>query len=136
VSDDGAETPTAAIAGVQQPPAETPTVPALASTSTVEAEATVSPTPQPTATLEAPIVVEVTTLPGQGEGSWLRVRTDNVVAYEQIMAPGQRQVFTAQRQVNIRAGNPTFVQVSVNGLPPETLGQVPGEPVDWSWPPQ
>jgi hypothetical protein len=102
----------------------------------VEAEATVSPTPQPTATLEAPIVVEVTTLPGQGEGSWLRVRTDNVVAYEQIMAPGQRQVFTAQRQVNIRAGNPTFVQVSVNGLPPETLGQVPGEPVDWSWPPQ
>jgi hypothetical protein len=121
---------------VQQPPAETPTVPALASTLTVESEATVSPTPQPTATLEAPIVVEVTTLPGQGEGSWLRVRTDNVVAYEQIMAPGQRQVFTAQRQVNIRAGNPTFVQVSVNGLPPETLGQVPGEPVDWSWPPQ
>jgi cytoskeletal protein RodZ len=97
---------------------------------------TASPTPQPTATLEAPIVVEVSILPGTEQGSWLRVNTDGVVVYEQIMGPGERQVFLAQRQVNIRAGNPTFVQVSVNGLQTETIGQVPGEPVDWSWPPQ
>jgi cytoskeletal protein RodZ len=136
---DETATPTVAVAGVQQPPAETIPTPTATRTPPAEAAAaTISPTPQPgpSATPEAPIVVEVATLPGPGEGSWLRVRTDNVVVYEQIMAPGQRQVFTAQRQVNIRAGNPTFVQVSVNGLPPETLGQVPGEPVDWSWPPQ
>jgi cytoskeletal protein RodZ len=97
---------------------------------------TVRPTPRPTATLEAPIVVEVSILPGTEQGSWLRVNTDGVVVYEQIMGPGEGQVFLAQRQVNIRAGNPTFVQVSVNGLQTETIGQVPGEPVDWSWPPQ
>jgi cytoskeletal protein RodZ len=134
---DVSATPTAAVAGVQQPPAETVPVPTEALIPDTEATAvTASPTPQPSATPEAPIVVEVATLSGPGEGSWLRVRTDNVIVYEQIMGPGQQQVFTAQRQVNIRAGNPTFVQVSVNGLPPETLGQVPGEPVDWSWPPQ
>jgi hypothetical protein len=81
-------------------------------------------------------VVEVSVPQGDGEGSWLRVQTDGVIVYEQIMSPGERQVFLAQRQVQIRAGNPTFVQVGVNGLPPETIGQVPGEPVDWSWPPQ
>jgi cytoskeletal protein RodZ len=94
------------------------------------------PTPTPSATQEAPIVVEVSVVPGNNQGSWLRVRTDGTVAYEQIMQPGEVQVFLAQRQVDIRSGNPTFVQVSVNGLPPETLGQVPGEPVDWTWPPQ
>jgi hypothetical protein len=64
------------------------------------------------------------------------VQTDNSVAYEQIMAHGEQQTFTAQRQVNIRAGNPTYVQVRVNGLQPELLGQIPGEPVDWTWPPE
>lgn len=93
-------------------------------------------TPTATVTPAAPIVVEVTIPPGPGEGSWLRVQTDGVMAYEQIMRPGEQQVFLAQRQIQIRAGNPTFVQVSVNGLQPEVLGQVPGEPVDWSWPPQ
>lgn len=93
-------------------------------------------TTTPTATPAAPIVVRVNIPPGPGEGSWLRVQTDGVIAYEQIMRSGEEQVFLAQRQVQIRAGNPTFVQVSVNGLQPEVLGQVPGEPVDWSWPPQ
>jgi hypothetical protein len=95
-----------------------------------------TPTSSPTITPEAPIVIEVSVIPGSGPGSWLRVQTDGTIAYEQIMAPGEQQVFTAQRQVQIRAGNPTVVQVGVNGLQPEVLGQVPGEPVDWSWPPQ
>jgi cytoskeletal protein RodZ len=103
---------------------------------TLDIAGAAAPTPEPTATQEAPIVVEVSVVPGSNQGSWLRVRTDGTIAYEQIMQPGEGQVFLAQRQVEIRSGNPTFVQVSVNGLPPETLGQVTGEPVDWSWPPQ
>jgi hypothetical protein len=103
---------------------------------TLDIAGAAAPTPEPTATQEAPIVVEVSVVPGNNQGSWLRVRTDGTIAYEQIMQPGEGQVFLAQRQVEIRSGNPTFVQVSVNGLPPETLGQVPGEPVDWIWPPQ
>jgi cytoskeletal protein RodZ len=116
-------------------PAATPTLtPVIVPTLDIAGAA--APSPQPTATQEAPIVIEVSVQPGNNQGSWLRVRTDGTIAYEQIMQPGEGQVFLAQRQVDIRAGNPTFVQVSVNGLPPETLGQVTGEPVDWSWPPQ
>lgn len=121
---DATEEPTAA-------PTFTPVV-----VPTLDIAGATAPTPEPTATQEAPIVVEVSVVPGNNQGSWLRVRTDGTIAYEQIMQPGEGQVFLAQRQVEIRSGNPTFVQVSVNGLPPETLGQVPGEPVDWIWPPQ
>lgn len=93
-------------------------------------------TPSPSPTQEAPIVLEVSVSTESIEGSWLRVTADGVIVYEQIMPPGDRQVFLAQRQVSVRAGNPTFVEVGVNGLPPETLGQVSGEPIDWFWPPQ
>jgi len=81
-----------------------------------------------------PIVVEVSVQPGTG-GSWLRVRTDGNIAYEQIMNAGERAVFQAQHRVHIRAGNPTVVQVSVNGLRPEPIGAVAGHPVNWYWPP-
>lgn len=126
--------PTAAAAAAETPaPTSTPS----ASNPTLgPAGGEPAPRPSSTPTQEAPIVVEVSIPPGDGEGSWLRVQTDGVIVYEQIMGSGERQVFLAQRQVQIRAGNPTFVQVGVNGLPPETIGQVPGEPVDWSWPPQ
>ncbi len=100
------------------------------------AAATSTPEPTTTPTPAAPIVVEVDVVSESGEGSWLRVTTDGNIVYEQIMASGEQQTFLAQRQINIRAGNPSDVMVSVNGLPPERLGQVPGEPVDWSWPPQ
>jgi cytoskeletal protein RodZ len=92
--------------------------------------------PQPTPTLEAPIVVEVTVFDEDSDGSWVRAITDGSLAYEQIMLPGERQVFLAQRQVQMRFGNPTVVQVRVNGMEPEIIGGVPGVPVDWSWPPQ
>ncbi|NJP06237.1 MAG: helix-turn-helix domain-containing protein [Chloroflexaceae bacterium] len=93
-------------------------------------------TPQPTPTLPAPIVVQVQIVPESQEGSWMRVTADGTVIYEQIMLPAEQQVFLAQRQITIRAGNPTDVQVSVNGLEPEIIGQIPGQPVDWSWPPR
>lgn len=114
------------------PPQPSPRAAGVASTP----RPTRTPTPESTETPEAPIVLEVSILPGSGEGSWLRIIADGVTVYEQTMSHGERQIFLAQRQVQIRAGNPTFVQVSINGLPPETIGQVPGEPVDWSWPPR
>jgi cytoskeletal protein RodZ len=93
-------------------------------------------TPVPSPTQEAPIVVEVRALAEDSEGSWVRAVTDGSIAYEQVMLPGEQQVFLAQRQVQMRFGNPTAIQVRVNGLEPEIIGGVPGVPVDWSWPPR
>lgn len=107
-------------------------VPELQATGVATPTSVVSPTPTPA----APIVVQVAVTDTDSVGSWLRVTTDNAVVYEQIMQPGEQQIFLAQRQVVIRSGNPTVVQVSVNGAPPEPLGEVPGEPIDWFWPPQ
>lgn len=94
-----------------------------------------SPFPQPSPTLSAPIVVDVSIKPDGGD-SWLRVQADGIVVYERIMRAGEKEVFKAQRRIAIRSGNPTVVQVSVNGMQPEALGQVPGVPVNWTWPPQ
>lgn len=83
----------------------------------------------------APIVVDFSIEPGNVE-SWVRITVDGTVAYEGIMVSGERELFKAQRQINIRAGNPPVVLVGVNGLRPEPLGTVPGRPVNWSWPPR
>lgn len=84
----------------------------------------------------APIVVEVRIATQLGsESSWVRVQTDGNTTFEGVMRSGQRQVFQAQRRVLIRAGNPPAVLVTVNGLEQGPLGQVPGQPVNWPWPP-
>lgn len=121
-----------AIAGVSA----ATTVPSTPTQRPVAGAVRSTPTPTASPSPAAPIFVEVSVETNDGEGSWLRVQTDGNTVYEQIMSPGEAQVFLAQRRIRIRSGNPTFVQVSVNGLPPERLGQVPGEPVDWSWPPE
>jgi cytoskeletal protein RodZ len=90
----------------------------------------------PTTTPEAPIVVEVSIAADAGSASWLRVLTDDVTVFERIMQPGEREVFQANREFFIRAGNPPVVQVSVNGLQQGTLGIEEGIPVDWYWPPR
>ncbi len=95
---------------------------------------TPTPMPSPTPTPLAPIVIEVSIEPDAGE-SWLRVQTDGAIAYEQTMRGGEREVFLANREVFIRAGNPAVVQVTVNGRQRGTLGQSPGVPVNWYWPP-
>jgi cytoskeleton protein RodZ len=95
---------------------------------------TVVLTPSPAS--NAPIVVEVRIATVRGsESSWIRVQTDGNTAYEGIMRAGERQTFQAQRRVLIRAGNPPDVLVTVNGLEQGALGQVPGQPVNWPWPP-
>lgn len=104
--------------------------PAGAAPPTAAPPADRSPTPA------APIVVEIFVPSARGgESSWVRIQTDGNTAFEGIMRAGERQTFEAQRRVLIRAGNPTDVQVVVNGLQQGALGQVPGQPVNWSWPP-
>lgn len=94
-------------------------------------------TPSPSPTPAAPIVLEVQIPSVRGnEESWLRIQTDGNTVFEGVMRAGQTQVFLAQRRVLIRAGNPTDVLVSVNGLQQGTLGQRSGQPVNWSWPPE
>lgn len=88
----------------------------------------------PTATPAAPIVVEVR-IDDDGAPSWLRVRADNVTVYEQIMQPGEIEIFEARREVYIRSGNPSAVRLSVNGLNQGVLGNS-ATPVDWYWPPR
>lgn len=122
-----AATPTSAASNAASEP--------TAATGGANAPPTTTPTSAPSPTLAAPIVVEVSIEPGSGE-SWLRVQTDGTTAYEQIMQSGEREVFQANRQVFIRAGNPAVVQVTVNGRQRGTLGSTPGVPVNWYWPPQ
>jgi cytoskeletal protein RodZ len=90
----------------------------------------------PSTTPAAPIVIEIN-IPDQlgNENSWVRVQTDGNVAFEGIMRAGEKLVFEAQRRVLIRAGNPPDVFVTVNGLQQGALGQNPGQPVNWPWPP-
>jgi transcriptional regulator with XRE-family HTH domain len=90
-----------------------------------------SPTPA------APIVLEVaiSTTRG-GENSWVRIQTDGNTVFEGIMRGGEKLAFQAQRRVVVRAGNPPAVIVTVNGLQQGALGQVPGQPVNWEWPPR
>lgn len=94
------------------------------------------PATEPSATPSAPIVIEIT-IPNQrgNENSWVRVQTDGNIAFEGIMRASEKLVFEAQRRVLIRAGNPPDVFVTVNGLQQGALGQNPGQPVNWAWPP-
>jgi cytoskeletal protein RodZ len=93
-------------------------------------------TTEPTSTPSAPIVVEVSIANRVGgENSWLRVQTDGNTVFEGNMRAGEKLVFEAQRRVQIRAGNPPDVFVTVNGLQQGSLGQNPGQPVNWLWPP-
>ncbi|ACL24509.1 helix-turn-helix domain-containing protein [Chloroflexus aggregans] len=121
-------TPSLLPTGVIAPP--TPTSSPLAPTPVVVT------TPEPSPTPIAPIVIEVRVPNVRGnEASWVRVQTDGNTVFEAIMRAGEQRVFTAQRRVFIRAGNPTDVEVTVNGLQQGPLGTVPGQPVNWSWPP-
>jgi cytoskeletal protein RodZ len=130
--------PTAtAVAGVAVVPTITlPAFDALEATASPEAAGGRAPEADLTATLAAPIVVEIAIPSDPGRNSWLRVQTDGNTTFEGMMRAGEQRVFQAQRRVFIRAGNPSDVVVTVNGLQQGPLGQVPGQPVNWSWPPQ
>ncbi len=95
-----------------------------------------TPTSTQALTQTAPIVLNVAVVGVPGEASWLQIQADGIVAYEGILYTGQQQLFFAQQNISIYAGNPTAVQVQVNGSPPQYIGQIPNVPVFWAWPPQ
>ena len=54
--------------------------------------------------------------------SWLLVRTDGVLAYEETAPPGFRQTFEAERRLSITSGDAGAVMVEVNGQEAGALG--------------
>jgi len=69
----------------------------------------------------------------QGQ-SWLRVTADGQVTFEGIMKEGDSQIWTAEEELRIRAGNAGGVKVSFNEGNAQTLGQ-PGMVAEAVYPP-
>lgn len=99
---------------------------------TQAAEATAAP---PAATPEAPIVGEIRVADGDHRGSWMRVVLDGKKVYEGVLKPGSSLPIKAQRGVDMRVGSAGVVSVTINGQSFNPLG-APGQPLDWSFPPQ
>jgi hypothetical protein len=66
--------------------------------------------------------------------SWLRVTSDGKVEFEGILKEGDSQVWTAEEQLKIRAGNAGGVSVSFNEGTSQLLGQ-PGMVAEVTYPP-
>lgn len=79
---------------------------------------------------DSPVRVAVE-LEGQ---SWLRVTTDGEVTFEGILKEGDSQIWTAEKQLKLRAGNAGGVMVSFNEGTSERLGQ-PGMVAEAVYPP-
>ncbi len=69
------------------------------------------------------------------EQSWLRITADGTVAFEGILKEGDAEVWTAKKQLTIRAGNAGGVLVSFNEGPARLLGQ-PGAVAESTYPPE
>ncbi|MEL6399594.1 MAG: RodZ domain-containing protein [Cyanobacteria bacterium J06607_6] len=93
-------------------------------------EASPTEATSPTAGIDSPIRVAVE-LQGQ---SWIRVTTDGQVTFEGILKEGATQVWTAEEQLKIRAGNAGGVMVSFNEGNSQLLGQ-PGMVAEAVYPP-
>ena len=55
--------------------------------------------------------------------SWLQVRADGALAYEETASPGFTQTFEAERRLSITSGDAGAVTVRVNGQEAGTLGE-------------
>ncbi len=58
----------------------------------------------------------------EGNISWLNVRTDGDVAYEQVAQPGFSRTFEAERAISVWSGNAGAVRIEVNGQDYGRLG--------------
>jgi cytoskeleton protein RodZ len=65
----------------------------------------------------------------EGSASWLSIRTDGAVAYEQTAQPGFSETFEAEQEVSISTGNAGAVSVEVNGRDAGVMG-APGEVIE------
>lgn len=59
----------------------------------------------------------------QERPSWLLIRTDGTVAYEQVAQPGFSETFETDRRLYIKAGDAGAVNVEVNGQDAGRLGR-------------
>ncbi len=101
-----------------QGPLPPPTDPAVAGAGTTTAGAPTDPAaaPPPTPTLEAPVVVQATVLAEPAsQGSWFTVTQDGAPAFNALLRPGATQTFRAQREIFLNIGDPSVVQLTVNG---------------------
>jgi uncharacterized protein DUF4115 len=48
--------------------------------------------------------------------TWVKAVADGVTVYDGFVSPGERQAWAARRQVVIRVGNASAIDVTVNGL--------------------
>ena len=98
-----------------------PSPPAAVPASPVPPAQSVAPAPPPPA---APAVAEPSVVfPGPLEvvvvahdRTWVRAIADGVTVYDGFVSPGERQAWGARRQIVIRVGNASVVEVTVNGL--------------------
>lgn len=54
--------------------------------------------------------------------SWVRAVADGHTVFEGVMSPGDKQVWEATRQLTVRVGNASAVDITVNGRPLGRLG--------------
>jgi cytoskeleton protein RodZ len=62
--------------------------------------------------------------------SWVRVVADGTTVYEGVMSEGAKQVWSADSDIVVRAGNAGAVTVVYNNEPAKTMGSE-GEVVEW-----
>lgn len=110
--------------------ASAPTATLVVDVAPVAATAAATPTvtPVPTDQPAERIALDLAVL----ARSWVRVVTDNTLALEAVLEPGELRSFDAAESIVLRTGNGAGVQVTLNGqtLPP--LGGT-GEVVEVQW---
>jgi cytoskeletal protein RodZ len=92
-----------------------------------------TPTPLPPTDTPTPIIYSgVTVELVLTQPSWIQILADDVKVFEGILQPGERQNWTGQRRVAIRAGNAGGVEVIVNGTSRGLMGGI-NQVVDQIW---
>ncbi len=121
----GPGTPGRTLAARQSPssqPAQPPQQPAAAPPAP---PAPAAPAPTAPGALTSPLRMVVVAT----DRSWVRTVADGVTVYEGFLSAGDRQVWEARRQITIRIGNASALDVTVNGHALGRLGK-PGDVVD------
>ncbi len=66
--------------------------------------------------------------------SWMRVEVDGEVKFEGILSEGTNKIWTANKNIVLRAGNSAAILLAFNEYPPQPLGQA-GEVVEKTFDP-
>ncbi|MCO6451356.1 MAG: helix-turn-helix domain-containing protein [Caldilineales bacterium] len=112
-----------------EPPTETAVAERPTNPSPTDAPTSTSePIPTPTTTPVGQLIVQITI----GQRSWVRLLVDGVQIIEGILQPGFSQTYSANRSIDLLAGNAAGVSVDVNGETQSPLGE-PGEIVRLIW---